>query len=121
VKREKRIYVLVANTVYNNGRKIRQPKGRQIAQACHVTGLMRIAERIRSTKPVTTIILRVDDSYLLRAYRTLLYGAGVQSYSFYDTNAKAYGRGQEVLTAVCTVPVSPARAKRVLAGVPLWT
>ena len=121
-KEEKRIYVIVAETVRAGSKTVLQPKGRQIAQACHVTSLMRIKEHIRKPAPIksiTTIILSVDNSYQLAFYALQLADAGIHVDAFYDTNPAAYGSG-EIRMAICTVPVKPGRVRDILKQLPLW-
>lgn len=120
MKAEKRIYVLVAKTVFAHGKTIHQPIGRIAAQACHVTGLMRVEQHIKSTEPVTTIILVANDNYELADYHVRLIIAGIPVYSFFDTNKKVYGKGS-FRTATCTIPVQPSKVKKILGDLPLWS
>jgi|SRR5579863_2264166 len=158
---EKRIYVVVANTVQNpvlgygnvTGKglrrledtlDIRQPAGRQIAQACHAVRRMGHSMVIRAVlslftkraslsaikaaislnvnyEPITTIILSCRDSFELEhVYNLLRDVVGVEAFKFRDTNFEAYGEG-EVTTAFATVPVTPTSVTGVLDYLPLWS
>ena len=137
---EKRIYVIVAETVQTNLRGVLsvdkprrcvlvstpdtktvvQPKGRIAAQVAHVVSKMRLrnAEKL-GYEPYTTIILSAPDSYNLQFRTFLLALKKIDAYRFYDTNDE-YGTNP-VLTAICTKPIRRAEAGYALDYLQLWS
>jgi len=137
---EKRIYVIVAETVQNElincvsqdapqriisvsttaTKTIVQPKGRIAAQVAHVVSKMRL-EGIRKygVEPYTTIILGVPDSYNLQLRDFLLEQNKVPICRFRDTNDE-YGPGS-VKTAICTVPIERSKTGYALDYLTLWS
>jgi hypothetical protein len=146
--REKRIYVVVADTVTTLHQKIdgdvssvdvkvvSQPFGRQSAQACHAVSLMRMKRVIESTvarrhkggpgnydhllEPITTIILSARDSQELAHIHALLMHEEIPFETFMDTNDEAYGKGMSVQTVIATYPVEPVDVQGILDYLPLW-
>lgn len=137
---EKRIYVIVAETVQTDllglisvdkpqrvimasttaTKTIVQPKGRIAAQVAHVVSKMRMREIAEhGTEPYTTIILGVPDSYNLQLRNFLLALNKIDAYQFYDTNDE-YGT-HPVLTAICTKPIKRAEAGYALDYLNLWS
>lgn len=123
---EKRIYVVVAETVYTPNGVVVQPCGRVIAQACHVVSKMRL-EHARATgnllfKPFTAIILSASDNRalydLVETIQCDLDEVGVTS--FLDANREVYGVGG-FRTAICTYPVTASELGSVLEHLPLWS
>ena len=137
---EKRIYVIVAETVQNplnyeftrdmpvrmitlpntDTKTIVQPKGRIAAQVAHVVSSMRMGAIERIGQEVhTTIILGVPDSYNLEFRAFLLAKNAVECYRFFDTNEE-YGVGR-VLTAICTEPIERSKLGFALDYLNLWS
>lgn len=137
---EKRIYVIVAETVQNEligaisidspsrtifvpttaTKTIVQPKGRIVAQVAHVVSKMRTKSIDRNgTRPYTTIVLSVPDSYQLAFRAFLLNKNDVSFYTFFDTNEE-YGTG-EVRTAICTEPIERKQLGYALDYLNLWS
>ena len=117
---EKRIYVVVAGTVHIPEIKprlyIKQPAGRQIAQACHVVSKLR--GLLGDYEDITTIILQGRDTAELRHVQGLLIKKKLFVVQFYDSNIDAYGPG-EVLTAIAVYAV-PKKVEQILNYLPLW-
>jgi hypothetical protein len=115
---EKRIYVLLPETVqvaqHIRGLKklqmvsIHMEAGRLIAQGEHVVSLMRIHRLDElGMSPITTINLSVRNSKELEKVGFELSKIlGCLLTSFHDVNADFQGTKQEVLTAVCTTPIT---------------
>jgi hypothetical protein len=129
---EKRIYVIVAETVqaeHWTGRSIseKQPAGRIAAQVGHAVGKMRAA-RAHSFKelytPITTIVLAARNSSELQNMRNVLHLGGVHAYTFFDQNVDygydGLGKVNEVLTAICTDPIDPDKRLGLIDHLPLW-
>jgi hypothetical protein len=131
---EKRIYVIVAETVqtttgsFRDFRSVKQPIGRIGAQIGHVVGKMRAsrAHRLKeSYTPITTIVLAARDSAELRNMGTVLSLGSIRCYLFFDSNEE-YGRTaagdiNEVLTAICTDPIHPDLRLGLIDHLPLWS
>lgn len=135
---EKKIFVIVAKTVQNplylqylseehdtflwtvgeRTKTIIQPVGRIAAQVAHVVSRMRTLQvKAYGHLPYTTIILSVPDSFNLEfRYRLLL--PKTETYTFYDSNDE-YG-SDEVLTAICTVPIEREKLYGAIDYLPLW-
>lgn len=137
---EKRIYVVVAETVDTPNGVVVQPCGRAIAQACHAIGKMEVNSRIYAARTqrnsgsrigfdledfpfheYTTIILAARDSKELAHVDLLLMRAGIERYSFTDTNALVYGEDTFVKTAIATAPIDLRSTIGVLDYLPLWS
>lgn len=137
---EKRIYVVVAETVQNplsyeftkdmpirvitlpntDTKTIVQPKGRIAAQVAHVVSSMRMKEiEYIGRSAYTTIILGVPDSYQLAFRADLLDRNEVKAYNFFDTNEE-YGPG-DVRTAICTEPIERSKLGFALDYLNLWS
>lgn len=127
---EKRIYVAVAETIQVPVvpdshapplRTVRQPAGRQIAQACHAANLLRytlkknLGEAI--FQPTTTIILQARDSAEMCHVFTLLFRKRLIPVIFSDDNPE-YGPGNWP-TAIA-VYASVKQVKNALDYLPLW-
>lgn len=139
-KIEKRIYVVVAETVqadsghsdfYND--VVVQPAGRIAAQVGHVVSKMRTLRLVgfdEYWKPITTIILSVKNSKEMDHIQHVL-GLGSVAYeSFLDENDEygwkynAHGIASteaSVVTALCTHPIEPSEREGLLDHLPLWT
>jgi hypothetical protein len=134
---EKRIYVVVAQTVDTPNGVIIQPCGRAIAQACHAIGKMQVTSRIYHARDVqgiggrldfedmpfeeyTTIVLAARDSKELEHVNFLLATKGIPRHMFADNNDAVYGEHARICTALATVPVSPISIYGVLDYLPLW-
>jgi hypothetical protein len=129
---EKRIYVLLPETVqvaqHIRGLKelqmvsIHMEAGRLIAQGEHVVSLMRmICLDELSMCPITTINLSVRNSKELEKVGFELSKIpGCSLTSFHDTNADFYGTEQEVLTAVCTTPITQEEADEAVGHLELF-
>ena len=117
---EKRIYVIVAETIFTTNGKIIQPPGRQVAQACHAVGLFRYqqARDRRPYDPITTIVLQVRDTAELNHVYDLLLCKKIKRFLFRDTNPE-YGV-REFSTAFCTEPVYKEQVEGILDYLPLW-
>lgn len=131
---EKRIYVVVAETVDTPNGVVVQPCGRAMAQACHAVSTMEVQRRIDwrhetgSTEHLmeplqerTTIILAARDSKELAHVDFLLMKNGIRRFSFSDVNDAVYGENLRVMTAVCTIPVSSGEVYSILDYLPLWS
>lgn len=137
---EKRIYVIIAETVQTETvrpaaqfgpvrtllcptvatKTVVQPKGRIAAQCAHVVSQMRMFQKdIIGTSAYTTIILSVPDSYNLQFRSFLLEQRDVRIYKFFDTNDE-YGSGG-ICTAICTEPIFKADAGYALDYLNLWS
>ena len=129
---EKRIYVVVADTVQVKQSEaftetIVQAPGRLAAQVGHVVSKMRVTRAIVLNElftPITTIVLSARDSKELQHIRFVIDIVGIKAEAFYDENEDVYGwNGDElhkVLTAVATHPVDPVAVTGVLDHLPLW-
>lgn len=123
---EKRIYVVVAETVDTSNGVIVQPCGRIAAQCAHVVSRARLelAEKTGSYdwEPITTIVLAARDTAEMEHIHHLIHkdeDEDVQGIAFYDTNSDVYGPG-EVLTAICTLPIEPWKLAGITDYLPLW-
>lgn len=132
---EKRIYVVVSETVDTPKGVITQPAGRLAAQACHATSRMRMARmqqklsKIKTDKEIkehelvkesiTTIVLGARDSKELGHIEFLLNKAGLEYEAFTDTNEEAYGKAS-VFTALATYPIAKSEVEGILDYLPLW-
>ena len=130
---EKRIYVVVAETVSTPEGEVVQVPGRIAAQAVHVASRMKMHQIIglsekhqlaRADEAITTIILGARDSNELRHVQRLLEKAEIEHYTFEDINPAVYGEDCgapcEVTTALATVPVMPEEVVDILDYLPLW-
>lgn len=128
---EKRIYVVVAETVQApDNDVVIQPAGRIAAQVGHaVSKMWSVLSASRCTtsswEPTTTIILSARDSAELQHIQHVLTLARVDHVGFKDTNEE-YGYSPDhkinhVFTAVCTYPIEPKRRENLLDHLPLWT
>lgn len=137
---EKRIYVIVAETVQNplsyeftkdspirvitlpntDTKTIVQPIGRIAAQVAHVVSQMRLyTVESNGRAQYTTIILSVLDSYQLAFRAFLLAQNGVRCDSFFDNNEE-YGP-DNVRTAICTEPIERSKLGFALDYLNLWS
>jgi hypothetical protein len=129
VSEEKRIYVVVAETVKADAAHtltVVQPAGRIAAQVAHVVSKMRVAMQAKY-EPITTIILSVPDSSGLKHIDHVLAMSDLAYETFWDTNEE-YGKGfspdyqiLSAMTALCTYPIDPTRREGLLDHLPLWT
>ena len=137
---EKRIYVIVAETVqpedaWRNAAGLRtlvsnvtQPAGRIAAQVGHVVSHMRVERALEwgeGFDPITTIVLAARNSAELKNAVKWLAQANIDIQMFWDKNEQAYGVGKQqapvhVMTAICTHPIDPAKTKGVIDHLPLW-
>jgi hypothetical protein len=142
---EKRIYVVVADTVSiplptvtatppndqfprvgDYWKVIKQPLGRQIAQAAHVTSKVRFAmehgpgRKSKEFKAITTIVLAARDSHELAHLYKLLEAEEIPFEEFQDDNSEAYGPNVKIRTAIATHPVEPVDVQGILDYLPLW-
>lgn len=122
MKEEKRIYVVVAETVQTSAGNIVQPCGRVAAQVAHVVSKMQIERHrhINSGKftPITTIVLAASDSREMNHTMRLCWRSHLEVTYFEDANEPVYGP-DPVLTAICTEPISQERAA-VFQALSLW-
>ena len=137
---EKRIYVIVAETVQTDllglisvdkptrtilasttaTKTVVQPKGRIAAQVAHVVSKMRMSTvSDYGSAPYTTIILGVPDSYNLQLRDFLLEQNKVKVYRFRDENEE-YGKSS-ICTAICTEPITRTAAGYALDYLTLWS
>lgn len=124
MKEEKRIYVVVAETVqviHGAGLKtVVQPAGRQIAQACHVVSKLRhYSHKEGVFEPSTTIILSCRDSNELFHILQLATKAKLVYDYFGDTNTEAYGAGNKPITALAFFATSK-QVSGISDYLPLW-
>lgn len=121
---EKRIYVVVAETVQVEDRSIIQPCGRVAAQCAHVVSKMRLVQAAEETvvqfTPYTTIVLGARDSKEMGHIFHLLGRNNIRFEEFYDENGPVYGEGHDVLTALCTFPIEPSKLIGLTDYLPLW-
>lgn len=141
---EKRIYVVVAETVDTPNGRIKQPCGRAMAQACHAVGKMQVTSRIYRARDAerapttarlgledmpfrecTTIILAARDSKELSHVELLLAREGINRYNFWDTNGEVYGASESegdahIMTALAIEPIEPIKVYGILNYLPLW-
>lgn len=134
---EKRIYVVVAETVDTPNGVVVQPCGRAMAQACHAVGKMQVTRRIYHARDLreigevldfedlpfeecTTIILAARDSKELEHVNLLLANKGIARHLFADNNDAVYGEHARIATALATAPISPTEVYGVLDYLPLW-
>jgi hypothetical protein len=130
MENEKRIYVVVAATIqvplYPNTdrvgtRTVVQPAGRQIAQACHATNILRLmlTERVslkQAFADTTTIILQARDSAeMLHVYELL--DNKFKPVLFGDENPE-YGPGRHVTSLA--VLATKTQVCGILDYLPLW-
>jgi hypothetical protein len=137
---EKRIYVVVADTVQiTHGdwyvKSVDQVAGRIAAQVGHVVSKMRVTRAHKYDEvftPITTIVLAARDSKELDHICYCLALAGERFEVFHDVNEDVYGRVSNddnglitepatVKTALATHPVAPASVAPLLGHLPLWT
>jgi hypothetical protein len=121
VNEEKRIYLVVAETVQTAKGTVTQSCSQIAAQCAHVVSMMRhkLLQQAGPTAfvPFTTIILSTkDDQGLLSAWAS----CPVRYVRFFDTNSDAYGPGESVMTALCTFPVEPSEMRGEFDHLPLW-
>jgi hypothetical protein len=114
---------------YTMGTKtVVQPLGRQMQQGQHVMGryMWETADRLaRGTVghpwgPCTGITLMCRDSAELRHVTFLLLKKKIHVTPFEDENEGAYGKGIQVVTAICTEPVYKDQVAGILDYLPLW-
>lgn len=116
---EKRIYVVVAETVDTSNGVVVQPCGRIAAQCAHVVSKMR-AVVDAGWCPITTIVLAARDSAEMEHVLHLINkDDDTETVTFHDTNSDVYGPG-EVLTAICTLPIEPWKLAGITDYLPLW-
>jgi hypothetical protein len=148
---EKRIYVVVAETVDTPNGVVNQPCGRIAAQCAHVVSKMQVhritamnsqrswlrvvleaiahlVQLLISMKPAghklqpcTTIVLAARDLRELNHVKALLAEFGHEHFTFEDSNPEVYGDGVEVMTAVCTLPVFASEMTLILGYLHLWS
>lgn len=125
---DRRIYVVVAETVDTPSGMVIQPCGRVAAQCAHVVSQMRVESLVRewmvpgfSFFPITTIILAARDSKELEHVLSLLNKASIAVTVFRDTNPSVYGTEDEVTTAICTTAVKQIDMVGILDYLPLWS
>lgn len=120
---------------------VAQPRGRQIAQACHAVSMIRemkfrqfVRQQLQSgaalksemrlwdtrPQPITTIILSARDSFELDHVHQLMFGRDIDTGVFTDTNDEAYGVGEQVRTAFATEPIPATLTVGALDYLPLW-
>lgn len=137
---EKRIYVIIAETVQTalvkelsqdlpardivlpsmDTKTIVQPKGRIAAQCAHVVSQMRFNSDASVGRGIyTTIILSVPDSFQLQFRQFLLEQNGVTVYAFFDANEE-YGQ-IGIKTAICTPLIEREEAGYALDYLNLWS
>lgn len=123
---EKRIYVVVAETVQNpDGKRIVQVCGRNMAQCAHVVSGMQV-KRITAPPALitfescTTIVLAARDSKEMEHIRRLLRTASISHEVFHDTNLEVYETKEEIFTAICTQPIEAVQVEGILDYLPLW-
>jgi Peptidyl-tRNA hydrolase PTH2 len=126
---DERIYVVVPAVVFKGkGRDgpVKQPLGRQAAQAAHVVSKMRVYEAAKQSKAdgsvtwrsYTTIILSARDANEMGHVWTLLSKKKIAVQHFSDTNPE-YGTAS-LVTAICTWPVTKKQVEGILDYLPLW-
>src|SRR5579859_7737129 len=121
---ERRIYAIVAASIEGqDGRKVVQPIGRQVAQVAHVVSKLRWHEALTPPSvpvwyPITTIILQARDANELQHVYALLRKKKIIPTTFADTNPE-YGSGSYI-TAICTPPVFRTQVEGILDYLPLW-
>lgn len=124
VNEEKRIYVVVPILVTGQKGVVKQPLGRQVAQAVHVVSKMRVLNEtvllgpVKSWIPITTIILAARDAKEMEHVWKLLDRKKIPVTYFSDSNSD-YGIAN-LLTAICTEPVYKRQVAGVLDYLPLW-
>lgn len=127
VTEEKRIYVVVPVIVeVADRRMVKQPVGRQVAQAVHVVSKLRVYETVMAARkddplvwiPCTTIILSARDSKEMGHVWELLKRKKINVAYFGDTNLE-YG-AMSPITAICTEPVLKKQVEGILDYLPLW-
>lgn len=119
---EKRIYVVVSETIKTPRGKITQPSGRQMAQACHASGLVReqmtqIMTLKDSFAPTTTLILQARDSAEMSHVFFLLTRRRLQPVIFSDDNPE-YGPGK--FPTAIGVRATKKQIDGILDYLPLW-
>lgn len=121
-KEEKRIYVVIPGVVDTRTGYVRQPKGRQIAQACHVVSKLRLEiadpEEDTDFKPITTIILQARNSRAMCNAFLALRQIRLSTVFFSDENEEAYGDFKPI-TAMAVL-ARPSQVKEALSAFPLW-
>jgi hypothetical protein len=140
VSNEKRIYVVVAETVDTPGMgTVVQVPGRMAAQGGHALGRMkmyRVAEaalkrKVRgiddfyflekiANEKITTIWKSCRDSRELAHIALNWNRVLVGYYDFQDENDEVYGVGCHPTTAIASVPVDPDKVEGVSDYLPLW-
>lgn len=137
---EKRIYVVVAETVDTpeKGAVVQIP-GRMAAQGGHALSRMKMRRMVRAIsktplkavafrpalekmadEKITTIWLSCRDSNELQHIADNLNRVGVKWHDFEDENDEIYGTGYHPRTALATVPVNPDKLISVTNYLPLW-
>lgn len=97
---KRQLYVVVANSIETDFGKIKQPKGRQTAQAAHAAAAFCFEYgKLLNAYTTTIIILQARDSAELQHIMRLAKTKKLRHVAFYDENLSAYGDGQ-FLTAV---------------------
>lgn len=132
---EKRIYVVVAETVQpDEFTSVDQVPGRLAAQCAHVVSKVRVLMMASQSRgeyhplqPITTIVLSVKDSKELRHIQRMLERLNILHAFFVDTNEDVYGWNHasnapyRLTTAVATFPVTKFEIDDVLGHLPLWS
>jgi hypothetical protein len=67
---------------------------------------------------ITTIVLSVPDSFWLEHIHSLMRAKKIKTFGFIDTNEE-YGGGL-AKTAICTLPIDPAKLDGIIDYLPLW-
>lgn len=129
---EKRIYVIVAETVQPDvGFSVAQPAGRIAAQVGHVVSKTRLRIAFRTSnlmfEPITTIVLAVKNTVELEHMHHVLRLASIDHDFFEDTNEEVYGYDPilngpvQVTTALATIPIERKRLEGLIDHLPLYT
>jgi peptidyl-tRNA hydrolase len=134
VSEEKRIYVVVAETVQpDEFTSVDQVPGRLAAQCAHVVSLVRVSMALNQEnfrefgvyQPFTTIVLSVKDSKELIHIRAMMDRLKYMHTVFFDSNEDVYGWDRDqphrVLTALATFPITQSEISDVLGHLPLWS
>jgi hypothetical protein len=129
---EKRIYVVVAETVQQQvtGRSTTQVCGRIAAQCAHVVSKMQVARYLDAKDydtqdgqliPCTTIVLAARDSAeMMHIFGLIQKHTKVAFAHFHDVNPEVYGHDGKVLTAICTEPTTAESMVGITDYLPLW-
>jgi hypothetical protein len=119
-----RLYVVISEIIFGkDGRRVFQPAGRQIAQACHAVSGYRHSFMGTNTpgfdsfEPKTTIILQARDSAELQHITDLLLRGKINIFLFHDSNSE-YGEGNYATALTCYA--SSHQISGILDYLPLW-